>query len=157
MSRFKRQIVVLILSALLVANLVCILIVEKGDSKKSQSSRQLLHLKTNQNGHSEYSNVEINDVADNLPEDFEVPGWRKGVSTDAAHYLNPGKETAHILPWKGSTLHCTQSQSVCTQSEEILLNCFNFRQAEVGKRRIVPFTSWSPCTPPPTTSPTAAR
>ncbi len=101
MSRMKRQIVVLILSALLVVNLACILIVEKGDNKKAQSSRQLLHLKANQNGHSEFSNVEINDVADNLPEDFEVPGWERGVCTDAAHYLNPGHKTAHILPWKG--------------------------------------------------------
>ena len=147
MSRMKRQIIVLILSALLAVNLVCILIVEKGDSKKAQSSRQLLHLKTNQNGHSEFSNVEINDdVVDNLPEDFEVPGWGKGVITDAAHYLNPGKETAHILPWKGNSI----------QFEEIL-NSFNFRQAEVGKRRIVPFSSLLLSTPPPTTSPTAAR
>ncbi len=102
MSRLKRQIVVLILSALLVVNLVCILIVETGEKKSISNNRQLLHLKTNKNGRSEFSNEIVGPSAvDNLPEDFEAPGWERGVSTDTAHYLNPGKETARILPWKG--------------------------------------------------------
>ena len=37
-------------------------------------------------------------VLDNLPEDYEVPGWERHVNRDVAHYIRPGDVTALIRP-----------------------------------------------------------